>query len=527
MLRNSPRLRYSGLTVVLSNQSRFDKVSLLTSTGGVLFNSLLNPEYNQMQADIRVMEDRSPLIEGTKCILTLGEFAMKDWIPETRNNSLNEMRGSPCYVNNIPAMASFYPQDACDIKNYEGENNILSKEYTGEDEAESENSSEDDAKQFSNTRQSNYAFWLRCDVAKCKKLLRQTNPRWDIEDQPIYKIYPSSDEVIQTLTQTKEHYFYFDIETDYEEQNLLCFSFAFWKDGDRNITILSVPILNHNYQWAYSALVFIIKALVIAIRDNILVSHNGAGFDFLVLGMKYHIPIYRVYDTMLAQHRIFPSIEKSLGHCTSYWTMQRFHKDQDSYAYVTQQHMMDKLKYCGKDVFTMFLIHQAQMKFAKTIPGLESSIALVNRSIRPYLICTLNGIRYDQEKLNAICKENDLLMEQYLRIINMLIGEVGLVECKKAIKSGKAKAFPSSNKQVCNYFHDQLGYPVVFRSKKTGFPSLGKQILYKLALKHPDNPVVLFTNLYRKVQKEYSSLRFIPFKDDAGKRIDWKTYATQ
>ena len=77
-----------------------------------------------------------------------------------------------------------------------------------------------------------------------------------------------------------------DIETDYEEQNLQCFAFSF--DG---ITIYSVPILDFNYRWAYSSAHLILRALAVAIRDNILVAHNGASFDFFVLAFKYKIVI--------------------------------------------------------------------------------------------------------------------------------------------------------------------------------------------------------------------------------------------
>ena len=56
-----------------------------------------------------------------------------------------------------------------------------------------------------------------------------------------------------------------------------------------------------------------------------------------------------------------------------------------------------------------------------------------------------------------------------------------------------------------------LGYPVVFKSKKTQLPSLGKKAMYKLRLKH-DNPVIDFVLAYREVAKESGSLKFNPWK---------------
>ena len=84
MLRNKPKLKYCGLTVVLSNPSRFDRVSLLSATGGHVFNDhCLRPDFNVMQCDIRVSDDKSPLLPDTKCVLLLGEGAMP-----TRNHTI-------------------------------------------------------------------------------------------------------------------------------------------------------------------------------------------------------------------------------------------------------------------------------------------------------------------------------------------------------------------------------------------------------------------------------------------------------
>jgi len=507
MLRNKPKSRYNGLTVIMSNPSRFDHVYLLSANGGVLFNDCLQPEYNQMMCDVRVMEDKTPFIEGTKCILLLGEHAMKEWCPESCGNTLNELRGSLLTVKGLPAIASYFPQDACDMKNWEQQHNEDSKEFEGDTEIPlGDEDDEGDVKRLSPTKRSNYAFWLEKDIEKCKQILHGLQSTRTVQEAH-YHIYPTAEEVIYQLTTNKNGYFYFDMETDYEEQNLLCFAFSF--DG---VNIYSVPILDCNYRPAYSVYHHILRALAIAIRDNIIVAHNGAGFDFFVLAYKYHIPVNKCYDTMLAMHRCYPSIEKSLGHCTSLWTWEKFHKDSDSHSYFTREHMTQKLKYCGKDVYTMVLIKQAIDKYAKTIPGLEDSIKCANDSIVPYLLMSLQGIAYDEEARKLITNENDKLMMQYIRMMNLLVGDQGLAEIKSYVKSFKGN-FTASNKQCCAYFHDILGYPVLFRSPQSGLPSLGKKIMYRLAMKYPDNAVIAVLLKYRKVQKETSALKFIPWRN--------------
>jgi DNA polymerase I-like protein with 3'-5' exonuclease and polymerase domains len=178
--------------------------------------------------------------------------------------------------------------------------------------------------------------------------------------------------------------------------------------------------------------------------------------------------------------------------------------------------MKQKLKYCGADVYTMALVKQEIDKFAKTIPGLEASIKCANDSIVPYLCETIQGIAFDDEDRQRQIKENDRLMMQYCRMINLLIGAEGLIEIRSYLK-GKPKLFPGSNKQCCAYFHTILEYPVIFKSPQTGDPSLGKKIMYRLAMKHPDNPVIPLVLAYRKVAKETSALNFIPWRGEDGK----------
>lgn len=334
------------------------------------------------------------------------------------------------------------------------------------------------------------------------------------------------DSVLNLLKNTKEQFLYLDLETDYEEQNVQCFSFTF--DGK---TVYNIPWLDYNYKPAYINMHQLYLALRIAIRDNTVVCHNGACFDYLVLAMKLHIPVYRVYDTLIAMHRCFPDIEKSLGHCTSYWTWQPFHKDEDSRGYVLKSQMEQRMAYCGKDVFTMYLIKQRIEEYAKTIPGLVASIQAAQDSIIPYLTTTIQGIAYSAEEVSAKRKENDRWMLQYLRLIKDLIGESGMRDVQSKLKKNSKSAFPSSNKQCCAYFYDILGYPVAGYGKPDQFgkrnPSLNKKAMFKLALKK-DNPVITLCNLYRLTRLETTTpLGFIPWKDDNGKIVKKDGYEFQ
>lgn len=503
MLKVPPRVTYNGLTVVLSNPSRFDKHSLLTATGGVFFNRCLQPEFNVGQCDIRIKEDVTALLPGTKAILLLGEDAPKIWLKNT-TNTLGEIRGSLYSYKDVPTICSYFPQDCVDVKNHEKDHNPFHNSNFVDDSSKKEQEG-DEKRRHGKTSWSNYGFWLDRDISKIKHILKNGTPRklWE----PQYILYPSSTTVIKHWTETKGKHFYFDIETD-ANLNILCLSYSF--DFP---TIYVVPFLDYKYSTAYSDMVNIFKALAICLHDNIPVAHNGAGFDFFVLAHKYGIPIGRyVYDTMVAQSRIYPDIEKSLGHCTSLWTWEQFHKDEGGGGYSNPEQCDRMWRYCGKDVFTMMLIHAAQIEFAARIPGMIDSIQQANDSIRPYLITTLTGIRYDKVKLDAIVADNDKLLGQYLRVIEYLVGADNL---KKIRGSGKSSMI-NSNKQCCTYFHDMLGYDEVAKGAEkddgTKNASLAKTAMYRLKQKY-NNPVIDIILNARELIKESSSLAFTPWKE--------------
>lgn len=503
-MRLKPKSPYNGLTVVLSNPSRFDKASLLSANGGYIFQQAIAP-LSRFACDIRTKEEMSDLLPETKCILLLGESAMHTWCPDTVGNTLNELRGTPLYFNkNIPCIASYFPQDCADIKNYEAEFN---KQTDEAEIIENEDDEGDDKRRHGRTKRKNYGFWLNKDVAKCKQILANIWVLIKDENKFDYCIYPKLDLVVSLLKGIENKLLFIDIETDMQ-RNMLCFSF----NAEGCSTIYVVPVLSPDYTLAYTNLHHIFAALAYCAKRNTLVAHNGAKFDFPILMDKYRIPLFKLEDTLLMMHRCFPDVEKSLGHCGSLWTWLPFHKDEGNVGYNTISQAQQMWQYCGKDVNALVQIYYAIKKYAKTIPGLTASINQANESILPYMIMSLQGIRYDNKEIESIWNYNDRMMKQYLRLLEYLVGKETLEKIR-----GKGKSvMPTSNKQCCEYFHNLLGYPVVARGKEkadgTRSPSLGKKAIFKLRLKQ-ENPVLDIVIAYRELAKESSSLRFEPWKE--------------
>lgn len=498
MLRQLPRFTYKGLTIIMSNQSRFESKSLLDpkeSTANIKFNQdCLAPELNIYQCDVRLIDDPSPLLEGTKVILLLGDKAHR--LYTKANTSVDENRGSPIIVNNIPTISSFTPQDCMDIKNYESEKNAKYQsvaEFLSEEIKAGEIVS---SKGRSKTARANYKFWLKQDV---KKLITILNNGGVIPSpllpKPEYHIRPNSDEIINLLTTTKNDTIHIDIETDFHTFDIRCIAFSI-ESNPTDVYIF--PVLDVNYLPAYDNLAHIFRALMIAFRDNTIVAHNGALFDFFIFGYKYKVPIGRkVYDTLVSQHRVYPAIEKSLGHCMSLLTYEPYHKDEGNHGYRTASQAEQLMYYCGKDVYGMMLVKKAQENLMAKDPGLKSLIEWSNRGIRPYLIQTFLGMKYEEQLRQEWIKKNDRHMTSFLRCMRILMGSDELIPL-------------GSNKKDVEYFHKQLNYKIV-DTGKTGEPSLKEEALIKLKRLHPQNIVIDFLLKYRKLKKETGTLNFKPW----------------
>lgn len=514
MLHHPPKFNYIGLTIVLSQPSRYDDRELLNSNspaGYFVSSECLAPETNRYQIDIRTRFLKEPFLPDTKVVLLLGEGAFKQYLPElAKENHLGEIRGSP-YIgkDGIIYICSYTVQDAIDPQDYESRLNpflkILNQGTGGDFSAGVNNPSHETAiedksdptiekRRYGKTDRANYRFWFKADIKKCLRIIKNNGQIPPTYVQPNYILCPSSSTIISILGSVNKDYLDFDMETYGDDYAITCFSFSFGESND----IYVVPLYRHDYSLAYdkTTICRILRALAIAIQRNILVAHNGSGFDYMVLAHRYRIAINKVYDTMIAQHRCYPEIEKSLGHCTSFWTNEPFHKDENAFFFSTAENARKQLMYCGKDVWTMKLIRMAQLAYARTQPGLEDSIAQAQSSIKPYMITSLLGIKYNEVKVVEILAENDRLANQYLRCIRLLVG---------------SELLPTSNKACVKYFHEQLGYPIQHKSKKTGKPSLAEKHLLKLRLKF-NNPCIDYCLRYRQVIKESGSLKFIPWK---------------
>lgn len=503
-MRHLPTNNYCGLTIVLSQPSRQDLHALLTGTPGFIFNQeCLSPRTDRWSCDIRTSDTiQEGLLPNTRGLLLLGDRAFKEWTTPGVYDSytLNEQRGVPLVSNfSLPTIASYTPQDSCDFVDHESRLNPHLLRQEGHSEEDDEDGDEySEKKRHGRTSRSNYRHWLRRDTKKILWAIDNAESlsnkkAWDI------RVYPNEADLVRLLGEWSEGYLYLDIETDIEH-NVLCIGL----NHSSSDIVLCIPLLRHDYTLAYSSIARILRAIVLCCYRNTVVIHNSM-FDLFVLADKYKIaPPRQIYDTLIAQHRMFPEVEKSLGHCLSAWSTiwEPFHKDEGVFMPWNTEQEKQLWSYNTKDVYGMRLVHEAQMAYVnsqESPAGLATSIAQGMRAIRPFLLMTFEGIRADDTLRQQIIADNDILMTNYLRALNMLTGP-------------GVDLLPTSSKSCIKYFHDMLGYPIVGKSKDTGAPSLNETNMWKLKLKNPHNVAIDFCIKYRQHKKESGMLGFEPWK---------------
>ena len=464
-MRHKPTETYSGLTVVIDTPSRFDRHVLMSGYAGAFFDSTLG--VSRDSCDLRTLSTlNAGFLSNTRVVLLLGRKSLQQYKPGI---GLDEQRGNPWMEGDVIHMASYMPQDAFDRKNYFNPNT----EYTV--------GSDDDKVMHGKTKRQNWRFWLRKDIKKaCRYLL--IKPKIEELGEVIY---PDIESVVRDLTETKGKDLFFDVETA-SDLTLTCFGYG-WSEAEA-ICVPMYEIPRRAYYYGGLGTARILRALAVAFRDNTVVIHNAL-FDLFVMAYKYGIPAPRkIYDTMLAHHRLCPEVEKSLGHCISLYADREYHKNEGVFEPRNQQQILSLYHYNAKDVISLALLKPKLTIHAKQLYA-EDSIQQVNDSIAPYLTAMLQGINYNKQDLDDRVAYNNRYCAQLSRMLRLLVGY---------------ELNPNSPKQVSNYLYAGMGY------RKPVKDMTNEKTLLQLRLKHP-NPVLTIILKYRGVAKQSGQLKFPPY----------------
>ena len=460
-MRSPPTNNYSGLTVVLSEPSRHDKLGLLSGWAGSVFNNFLLP-LNRTSVDIRDLSVVEPLLKGTKVILALGERYLKLL---SKDYSLNKLRGSIIYINDIVVIPTFSPQDALDRQNYEDE-----------DEVETE---EGNTKEFTRTKRKNWRWWLSQDIRKAVLFIYGKTPAVR-SYSPVF--CPSIAQLTPVLSSTTKENLYLDIETD-KNLNHTCIGLS--TDSTTDVFVVPVKKFDGGLWYEEREMLAFIKLLCLATRNKTVVGHN-LSFDLFVNYLRWRLPFPKtVFDTMLVWHRLYPELEKSLGHLISYFLFEPHHKGDSDFDPKTYEGSVKLWSYNAKDVGRM---KQFYPLLATLVDKEKStaSVANVNRMLRPYLTMSAFGASLDTVKLEDSFKEFDDKRSVLCKVLNTVVGK---------------ELNPSSPKQVGEYLYGELGLEEPEEDKTA------ENTLLTHALKKPAPSLKLIISI-RGIRKSIGSLKF-------------------
>ncbi|CAK0776612.1 hypothetical protein CCP2SC5_740004 [Azospirillaceae bacterium] len=452
--------------IVLSRLSRYD-----VQNGGILVGPAAKfvtdcvAAAGLAGADIYPVEyhDDDTLQHMDYWIIT-GDAAVK----AVTGQQINNIRGRLIQYRNTPAVCTFSPQDCCDPRNFEGSAEDDGDEGTGKDTAP--------------TAFRNYRGWFAQDVKKLRCNIpnhadpscRREAARSPLVVMCLLKAIPAGSTI------------YFDIESNIRTNMLSCWSI--------NCNHVAFGHLVYDYRGQLQPMAVEVLAELAQVFERTTVVIHNSSFDLPFLACFHGIPFGRqIRDTMLQHHRLFPELEKSLAHCISLYTNLPNHKGMS----INETHNYDQdsrlLEYNLQDVVALRAVDVGQSQVAASLAGAQASIDQVNRSIYPYLIAGMHGIRVDpgermMAQLNGAAKA-----AQLERIARVLVGwDIEL----------------ASNPQAIRYFHTQMEYDAVDKTA-TGAPSLKGAALYKLKLKYPHNPMLDVLLRFRETAKATSMLHFL------------------
>lgn len=460
-MKTLPILPYNGLTIILENPSRFDiKNNSLLSGPVSNFVDINLGAVSRFGCLITTPHEYINLPEGTKIVLLLGEGA-HNLIHKNRGVSLMAQRGSPYVKDGVIYISSFFPQDCEDRKDYEGEYNSMGGNWGGDEDDSKKVEKDSETKGTKgSTRRVNWKFWLRHDIKKAARLLTEGIKLGEYKTQICY----DPEEAINLLTNTKNANLYLDIETTFD-LTLTCVGISF--SGDcLVIPFYQTHLAQGGYFFGEKDTCRILRALAIAFRDNTVVVHN-AMFDLLVMSWKYRLPLpSKVVCTMIAHHRNYPEVEKSLGHVLSLYTDQPYHKNEGVFHPYTQSQAEQLYAYNGKDVLALPLILDGIYKTADRLKSRES-IKQGYSMITPYLEATLQGMRVDNTKRREMIDECEKKRFQMCRISSLLTSDIPYAQ--KLDNKGKRKILagfnPHSWQQVAKYLYMDMGLPEPIKDK--------------------------------------------------------------
>lgn len=206
----------------------------------------------------------------------------------------------------------------------------------------------------------------------------------------------------------------FDIEC--MGQEMTCIGFA--KDAN---TAYVVPL----YHIPDSKLPQAIKVIDAILRSPVKKVAQNGNFDCVFLGMYYGIKVENFWwDTMLAQHSMFPNLPKGLDILASIYTNEVYWKDEgkswkQQHAFNDQEWQLF-YEYNGKDAANTLEIAEAQAPLLKA-RGTQDIFRREMELCYPLIHAEIKGMKVDKSKQKQLQDNNDLCIAKAELFLHALV----------------------------------------------------------------------------------------------------------
>lgn len=220
----------------------------------------------------------------------------------------------------------------------------------------------------------------------------------------------------------------------------------------------------------------------------------------------------QTFDTMIAQHVLFPGIPKALDFLSSmYCHWHRYWKDEINDYTRLPENMDQYWTYNCKDVCVTFEVAMVLENLLDHV-GRRDQYEFMATTAKSALRSMLRGMRIDQKSRSVVAGELMQAISEYDALIHDIVG------------------FPlnvGSHKQMQEYFYSDLKLPVQI-DRKTKRPTLNAKALVSLAEKEPLlRPLIDLIEKKRSLGVFLSTFCLMPLDTDGRMRCSFNVCGTE
>jgi len=335
------------------------------------------------------------------------------------------------------------------------------------------------------------------------------NPQWDFLIRPSFE---ATMEILENLLAQAERGpvpLSLDIETIC--RHISCLGIA-WS----RTSALCIPFMDQGkHYWEEHEEVAIVQSLktLLQHRNVFNIGQNFAGYDNQHFAKHWGFTPHLEFDTMLAQHTLFPGMAKSLDVLSSlYCHYHRYWKDELKDYNKMPEDIHQYWTYNCKDcviTFEVWEVLQAQLERAKLVPQFNFLMRMATRNV---FRAMLRGVRIDAKRRTEVAGELLQSIQEREQIIHHVTGY--------ALNVG-------SPKQMKEFFYDDLGFPPI-KNRKTKQPTCDSAALGTLAQKFPlVKPLTDLIEEKRSLGVFLSTFCLMPLDTDGRMRCSYNVAGTE